>query len=117
MTSSGVYCRSNGPWLVKLGRLNQCKLDHALEVDLRVLLPHDLQNVFAVLLPVRLQVAKESLGEAQGRRAIGTAPRASEVAPVLVAITTVSVHPHNYVAPSAPTIHKAFLVCWQKMLI
>ena len=78
---------------------------------------HDLQNVFAVLLPVRLQVAKESLGEAQGRRAIGTVRRVSEVAPVQVAITTVSAHAHNYVAPSVPPNHTAFLVYRQKMLV
>ena len=49
-----------------------------------MLLAHDLQNLFAVLRPVRLQVAKEGLGEAQGRRAIRTAWRASRVAAVPV---------------------------------
>jgi hypothetical protein len=43
--------------------VNKRELDHALEIDLRVLFPHDLENLLAMLLPILLQVAKEILAQ------------------------------------------------------
>ena len=44
--------------------MNQRELDHALEIDLWELFPHDLENLLAVLLlPILLQIAKEILAQ------------------------------------------------------
>jgi hypothetical protein len=49
--------------LAKFDAVNLRQLDHALEIDLWKLFPHDLENLLAVVLPVLLQVAKEFLAE------------------------------------------------------
>jgi hypothetical protein len=58
------------PGLGEFDAMNKRKLDRVLEVKLWMLLPHDRQNLFAVLLPVRLQVGKEVLTEPVARAQI-----------------------------------------------
>jgi hypothetical protein len=53
--------------LAKFDAVNQRELDHALEMDLWELFPHDLDNLLAVLLPILLQVAKEILAQLVAR--------------------------------------------------